>query len=86
MNWHVCQFLIFFCQRRNIRQIKLRINPLRKHIQANDNNIKVACTLTIAKQSSFNAVSTGKKPHFTSCNAFATIIMRMQAYNNAVPV
>ncbi len=57
-----------------------------KHIHTHRNNIYISGTFSISKQRPFNTVGSCKDSQFCSGHAASSVIMRMQAEYDAVPV
>ena len=63
MDLHARHALIHLNELRHTREIKLRIHAEREHIHGNRHDIRIACTLAIAKECSFDTVCTGQEAH-----------------------
>ena len=56
---HAGQALVHIRDVRDIGKIKLRIHSLGVHIQSKGDNVHVACSFSVAEQSTFDTVRTG---------------------------
>ena len=76
---HFCAFLINLFDVKNMREIQLGINILRKHVEGYSYDIQVTGTLAVTEQRTFDTVRTGQKCQLGAGNARTTVIMRMHA-------
>src|SRR5690606_25303663 len=64
--------------------VEHRVDALAVHIHRHGDDVHVAGTFTIAEQGAFNAVSTGQQGEFGRRHATATVVVGMNADDQAV--
>ena len=72
--------------RRNIAEIKLRINALGIHIQGEGNDIDITCAFAVSEKSAFNSVCTGKESKLSICDSTAPVVVGVQGNDNVFTV
>ena len=70
----------------DILQIQLRIDTLGEHVVSHCQNIDISGSLAVAQKGSFHALRACKKGQLCSCHAASSVIVRVNAENNAVSV
>src|SRR5574344_3047572 len=59
-------------------EVEFGIYTLRIHIERHVHNVQISGTFTIAEQTAFNTVGTGKQSELARCNTFAAVVMVMK--------
>ena len=67
-----------FNQPVDVGKIQMRVNALGKHVQPKGDQINIAGTLAIAKQSAFDTVGACHQAKFGCGDSTATVIMRVE--------
>ena len=78
---HTGDALVHFADLWQIREIKLRVNALRVHIERKCDNIDIACAFAVSEKRAFDTVCAGKKSHFAVRDGTAAVIVRMKRNN-----
>lgn len=86
MDFHVGAALIDFLVFRQVAEIELRVDALRKHVEPYCYDIEVACALTVAEQRALNPVRSREKRKLRRGDAASAVVMRMDADNGGFAV
>ena len=86
MDFHVGAALIDFLVFRQVAEIELRVDALRKHVEPYCYDIEVAGALTVAEQRALNPVRSRKKRKLRRGDAASAVVMRMDADNGGFTV
>jgi len=62
INAHARTAFVDFLNDTEIREIKPTINAVHVEVQSHCDDVEVACSLSVAKQRTFNSLSTSQKP------------------------
>ena len=75
-----------FDQPVDIGKIQMWVNALSKHVQPKGDQINIAGTLAIAKQSAFDTIGTCHQAKFGCSDRTAAVIMRVKRQNHRISI